>query len=99
MFGTRQRETDENGQPGGDFVADEGLGLDAVSGGEIQCAVASGFPMDRVIFHGNNKLPEEIDLALSAGVGRIAIDGLDDLRLVSRIASRRQATANVILRL
>ena len=81
------------------IVADEGLGLDAVSGGEIQCAVASGFPMDRVIFHGNNKLPEEIDLALSAGVGRIAIDGLDDLRLVSRIASRRQATANVILRL
>ncbi len=81
------------------IVADEGLGLDAVSGGEIQCAVASGFPMERVIFHGNNKLPDEIELGLSAGIGRFMVDGLDDLRLISRIASDRRTTANVMLRL
>ena len=81
------------------IVADEGFGLDAVSGGEIQCAVAAGFPMERVIFHGNNKLPDEIELGLSAGIGRFMVDGLDDLRLISQVASDRQTTANVMLRL
>ncbi|MCY4109527.1 MAG: diaminopimelate decarboxylase, partial [Chloroflexi bacterium] len=81
------------------IVADEGFGLDAVSGGEIQCAVAAGFPMERVIFHGNNKLPDEIELGLSAGIGRFMVDGLDDLRLISRVASDRRTTANVMLRL
>ena len=81
------------------IVAEEGFGLDAVSGGEVQCAVAAGFPMERVIFHGNNKLPDEIELGLSAGIGRFMVDGLDDLRLISQIASDRQTTANVMLRL
>ena len=81
------------------IVADEGFGLDAVSGGEIQCAVAAEFPMERVIFHGNNKLPDEIELGLSAGIGRFMVDGLDDLRLISQVASDRQTTANVMLRL
>ncbi len=81
------------------LIRDEGLGLDAVSGGEIQCAVAAEFPMDRVLFHGNNKLTDEIELALDAGVGRFAADGFEDIRLISSIATARGVTANVILRL
>ena len=81
------------------LIASEDFGLDVVSGGEIACAVASGFPMERVVFHGNNKLEEEIKLALSSGVGRFAVDGLDDLNLISRIASAADLTANILLRL
>ena len=81
------------------IVAEEGLGLDAVSGGEIHCARAAEFPMERVTFHGNNKLREEIELALELSVGRFAVDGLDDLRLISEVASAKRRTARIILRL
>jgi diaminopimelate decarboxylase len=65
----------------------EGIGLDVVSGGEIQTALAAGFPMERVWFHGNNKTPQELRLALSCGVGRIVVDNLEELALLDRLAA------------
>ena len=81
------------------IVRDEGLGLDTVSGGEISLALASGFPAADIVFHGNNKLPDEIALALDAGVGKFAVDGLDDLQSLSAIAHQKGLIARVILRL
>ncbi|MFB0557139.1 MAG: diaminopimelate decarboxylase, partial [Dehalococcoidia bacterium] len=43
---------------------EEGLGLDVVSGGELSIAHSVNFPLDTVYFHGNNKTPEELELAL-----------------------------------
>jgi len=56
------------------LLMEEGLGLDVVSGGELALARAAGFPPDRVYFHGNNKSPQELALALGAGVGRVVVD-------------------------
>jgi diaminopimelate decarboxylase len=42
------------------IIKEEGLGLDVVSGGELSIAKAADFPMDKVYFHGNNKLREEL---------------------------------------
>lgn len=53
------------------IVMEEGLGLDVVSGGELYTAMSVGFPADRIIFHGNNKSPDELAMAISYGVGRI----------------------------
>lgn len=61
------------------LVAEEGLWLDVVSGGEYFVARESGFPMDRVIFHGNNKTDSERSLALQSGVGRWVIDSFEEL--------------------
>ena len=36
------------------IVADEGLCLDVSGGGELACALAAGFPAERVLVHGNN---------------------------------------------
>ena len=80
-------------------VADEGLGLDAVSSGEVRVAQAAGMPMDRIVLHGNNKLPAEIDLALEAGVGRIVADSRDELVRIEQSAADRGLTAAVMLRL
>lgn len=80
-------------------IQDEGLGLDAVSGGEISLALTNGFPPDEIVFHGNNKLPEEISFALDSEVGKFAVDGLDDMLMISEIASAKNLTARVILRL
>ncbi len=79
-------------------VASEGLGLDAVSSGELRVAQLGGMPLNRTIFHGNNKLPGEIEFALEAGVGRVVIDSLDELDLIVRIAAKRGRAAPVMLR-
>ena len=39
------------------IVAEEGVGIDVASGGELAVAKAAGFPMDRVFVQGNNKTP------------------------------------------
>lgn len=80
-------------------VAEEELGLDIVSGGELAIARAAGFPMDRVYFHGNNKLPSEMREAIAAGVARIVIDNFNDVRLVSGAAAEAGAKQAVLLRI
>lgn len=61
------------------LVEEEGLWLDVVSGGEYFVAQQSGFPADRIIFHGNNKTDSERLLALQGGVGRWVIDSFEEL--------------------
>jgi diaminopimelate decarboxylase len=82
-----------------DILAEEGLGLDVVSGGELYLAQQAGFPPDRVHFHGNNKSAEELTLALDWGMGRIVVDNHHELELLDALAARRGVQANVWLRL
>lgn len=76
----------------------EGMGLDVVSGGEIYTAVQAGFPMERVLFNGNNKTPQEIELAVHHGVGRISADNFNDLELIHRAAMAKGKKVSVLLR-
>ncbi|HVX29607.1 MAG TPA: diaminopimelate decarboxylase, partial [Nitrolancea sp.] len=80
------------------IIADEGLGLDVVSAGELMMAYRSGFPLDRVVFHGNNKTPEELRLALDLGVGEIIVDNLYELDLLERLTSDLDRSVDVLLR-
>lgn len=61
------------------LIAEEGLSLDVVSGGELYTALQAGFPASRIYFHGNNKSEEELKEALTAGVGTIVIDNETEL--------------------
>ncbi len=70
------------------IAAEEGLGLDVVSDGELYTAIKAGFPMDKVYFHGNNKTEDELTLALENNVGRIVVDNKFELSLLSGIAGR-----------
>jgi diaminopimelate decarboxylase len=75
------------------LVAEEGLGMDVVSGGELAVARAAGFPVERIIFHGNNKSAQELREAIEAGVGRIVIDNFREIELLAEITrglGRRQ---------
>jgi diaminopimelate decarboxylase len=80
------------------LLAEEGVGLDVVSGGELYAAAAVGFPMDRVIFHGNNKSSDELVSALELGVGRIVLDNLDEIRELGALADARRFRQPVLLR-
>jgi diaminopimelate decarboxylase len=78
---------------------EEGLGLDVVSGGELSIARSADFPMDKVYFHGNNKLREEIELAIGWGIGRIVVDNLYELSLVNEVAKKARVSQDILLRL
>jgi diaminopimelate decarboxylase len=78
---------------------EEGLGLDVVSGGELTIAKSADFPMDKVYFHGNNKLREEIELAIGWGIGRIVVDNLYELSLVNEVARKSGVIQDILLRL
>ncbi|HLI09503.1 MAG TPA: diaminopimelate decarboxylase [Ktedonobacteraceae bacterium] len=73
------------------LVAEQGLGLDVVSGGELLVARRAGVPMERVSFHGNNKSEDELRLALRLGVGRIVLDNWSDLERLTRIVREGEA--------
>jgi diaminopimelate decarboxylase len=81
------------------LVADEGLGLDVVSGGELYVALRAGFPAERIHLHGNAKPRAELEQALAAGVGKIVVDTLDELELLARMTDGRPEPQAILLRL
>ncbi|MCC7105135.1 MAG: diaminopimelate decarboxylase [Chloroflexi bacterium] len=78
---------------------EEGLGLDVVSGGELFMAQSVDFPSERIYFHGNNKSPDELRMALETGVGRIVVDSFYELELLDRLANERGLRQPILLRL
>lgn len=80
------------------LLMQEGLGLDVVSEGELYTAARAGFPMEQVYFHGNNKSPAELKMAVELGVGRIVVDSLMELELLGQEASRQRKTVRILLR-
>ena len=77
----------------------EGLCLDVSGGGELACALAAGFPPEKIFMHGNNKTPQELEEAISAGVGRIIVDSRIELARVSEIAGRLGKIQNIYMRI
>ncbi|WP_127530813.1 diaminopimelate decarboxylase [Paenibacillus kobensis] len=77
----------------------EGLSLDVVSDGELYTALQAGFPVGRIHFHGNNKTPEEINMALDAGIGCFVVDNFIEMALLNALAADKGKTANVLLRI
>ena len=81
------------------LVAEEGLHLDVSTGGELHVALAAGFPPERLVLHGNNKSPEELAAAVEAGVGRIVVDGFDELDRLDALAAAAGHRPAVLLRI
>jgi len=77
---------------------DLGAGADIVSGGELRRALAAGFPADRVVFSGVGKSQEELELALSTGVGHIHLESADELTKLSALADRMDRRVTVGIR-
>ena len=82
-----------------EIVAEEGLGTDVVSPGELYLAKSAGFPMERVFFHGNAKTDADIAFAMDCGVGYFIIDNPDELQAVERLAGERGIRQKALLRL
>lgn len=76
----------------------EGLRIDTATGGELATALAAGVPGADLALHGNNKSDEEIERALTHGVGRIVVDSLGEIERVADAAARRGRRAPVMVR-
>ncbi|MEE1137989.1 MAG: diaminopimelate decarboxylase [Acutalibacteraceae bacterium] len=81
------------------ICAQEGTGIDVVSGGELYTALSVGFPAENIVFHGNNKTYSELCTAVENGVGRIVVDNIDELETLSRIAAEKGKTAGIMFRI
>lgn len=77
----------------------EGLGVDVASGGELYTALRAGVPAADLIFHGNNKTPDEVEYGLRAGVGRFVVDNAYELDLLDALTAKTGAPADILLRL
>ena len=74
-----------------------GLGIDVCSLGELVTAERAGIAPSRLTLHGAGKTDEELRAALDGRVGRVVVDGLDEL---SRLhAMRTDRALDVLLRL
>ncbi|MBQ8345014.1 MAG: diaminopimelate decarboxylase [Clostridia bacterium] len=81
------------------LAAEEGMGIDCVSGGELYTAKKAGFPAERIYFHGNNKTDRDIADAMDMGVGTFVVDNTDELTALSAEAVRRGITQRILLRI
>jgi len=80
------------------IVEEEECCLLCASGGELAYALRTGFPMERVQMHGNNKTPAELAECLDAGIGRIVVDNFEEMERLSALAAGRGATQRVLIR-
>jgi diaminopimelate decarboxylase len=81
------------------LMEQEGMGLDVVSGGELYTALAAGFPVGDIYFHGSNKSITELDFALDSNVGRVVVDNHWELETLAGLARDKKMTVDILLRL
>lgn len=75
------------------------LNLDVVSGGELFTAYNSGFPMEKILFHGNNKTIDEIKMGINLGVGTFVVDNYYEIDMVNKIAKENNVIQKIFLRI
>ncbi|MFD4467716.1 diaminopimelate decarboxylase [Rhodococcus sp. NPDC058505] len=81
------------------WVADEGLSMDVASGGELAVALHGGFPAERITMHGNNKSVAELRAAVSAGVGHIVLDSMQEIDRLDAVAADLGVVQDVLIRI
>lgn len=80
------------------IIRSEGLGLDVVSGGELYTAHSVNFPMEKIVFHGNNKTLEELEMAINYDVGIIVVDNFLEIDNLENLLSEKNKKMNVLMR-
>src|SRR5690348_1299487 len=80
------------------WLAQDGLRMDACSGGELAVLFRAGAPAENIGLHGNNKSDAELDRAVQARIGRIVIDSVPEIDRLADTAARHGVRAPVLLR-
>jgi diaminopimelate decarboxylase len=75
------------------WVAEEGLGVDVCTGGELEVALAAGVDPGMITLHGSNKLPSELQRAVEVGVGHVVVDSFEEIARLAYITEERDRGA------
>jgi diaminopimelate decarboxylase len=70
------------------LLAEEGLGADVSTAGELEFALRAGIPGERLVIHGNNKEDELLRRAIETGA-LIVLDSLDELERARALGGSR----------
>ena len=82
-----------------EIMAQENMGVDVVSPGELYTAVRAGFPVENAFFHGSSKTDADIRFAMEQGVGYFVCDNADELDAIDAEAARQGICQKILLRL
>ena len=80
------------------IMAEEGMGVDVVSSGELYTALAAGFPAERIHFHGNCKTDAYIAYGVASGIGCFIADNREELLALEKTAAGAGVTQAILLR-
>jgi len=80
------------------LLANEGAGMDVVSGGELARAIAAGVPGNKITFSGVGKTADEIREALAVNIFCFNVESEAELEVISQIADQMGKWANISLR-
>lgn len=81
------------------IAAQENIGVDVVSGGELYTALKAGFPAEKIYMHGNNKLNSELEFAVDNKIGTIVIDSYREADIIDELARKHGIKQNVLIRI
>ena len=82
-----------------EIMAEEGMGTDVVSSGEIYTAMKAGFNLENSYFHSNNKTDRDISFAMENGVGHFVVDNIEELKVINETAGEMGRKQKVLLRI
>ena len=80
------------------LIKQAGMGVDCVSGGEVQRAIEVGFSPDGIVFAGVGKSDREILLALKAGISCFNVESLPEMEVINELAKQLNVKARLAFR-
>ncbi|MCP4360729.1 MAG: diaminopimelate decarboxylase [Chloroflexi bacterium] len=81
------------------LLAEAGLGADVTSGGELYLALQAGFQPHKIIYSGVGKRPDEIEMALAAGIRALHVESAMEFDLIAALAADRQRMTAIGVRI
>lgn len=80
-------------------INEAGLGIDCVSGGEIEQVLKAGFPADKIVFAGVGKSDWEIELGIDKGIFCFNVESIPELEVINQIADSKGKVVTVCFRI
>ena len=81
------------------IIREAGLGVDCVSGGEIEASVKAGFPSSKIVYAGVGKSDWEINLGLDNDILCFNVESIPELEVINELAAAKGKVARVAFRL
>lgn len=81
------------------IIKNAGIGVDCVSGGEIEASLKAGFPSDKIVYAGVGKSDWEILLGLRNDIFCFNVESIPELEVINEIAGQENKVANVCFRI